>query len=104
MGAAIAAVMHRQEQDIVNGFRGVGATSPDRARDPQELGLRHQLAFDRLARRAILRDAGDGRYYLDEPSWNAFRSMRRRMAIVMLVVIFAMLAMLIATGALMSRN
>ena len=104
MAAAIVAVIHRQEQDIVNEFRGVGATSPDRARDPQELVLGHQLAFDRLARRAVLRDAGEGRYYLDELSWEAFRSLRRRMAIVMLLVVFAMLAVFIATGAFVSRN
>ena len=103
MAAAIA-VIHRQERDIVNGFRGLGATSPDRARDPQELGVRHQHAFDRLARRAVLRDAGNGKYYLDELSWEAFRSLRRRMAIVMLVVVFAMLGVFIATGALVSRN
>ena len=104
MAAGIAAVMHRQEQDIVNAFRGVGATSPGRARDPEELDVRHHVAFNRLARRAVLRDAGEGKYYLDELSWEAFRSMRRRMALVMLLVMAAILAGLIATGALVSRN
>jgi hypothetical protein len=104
MAAAIAAIIARQERDIVNGFRGVGATSPARARDPDELGVKYQTAFDRLTRAAVLRDAGDGRYYLDEPSWIALRDRRRRVAIVMLVVMAAVFAVLIATGALVSLN
>ena len=104
MAAAVAAVIQKQERDIVNSFRGVGATSAERARDPQELGIRHHAAFRRLVRRAVLRDVGDGRYYLDEPSWEALRSLRRRMAIVMLIVVAGLFITLLGTGALISRN
>jgi hypothetical protein len=102
MAAAVAAVIQRQEREIVDTFRGVGAISPNRARDPEELGLRHHLAFERLVRRAVLRDAGDGKYYLDEPSWNALRSLRRRIAIVMLLVVVG-LGVLAAAGVFASR-
>ena len=100
--AAVAAVIQRQEREIVNTFRGAGAISPNRARDPDELGVTHHLAFDRLVRRAVLREAGDGKYYLDEPSWNALRSLRRRIAIVMLIVV-VVLGVMVAAGVFASR-
>ena len=60
--AAVAAVIQRQEREIVNTFRGAGAMSADRARDPEELGVTHHLAFKRLVQRAVLREAGDGKF------------------------------------------
>lgn len=104
MGAAVAAVIQRQEREIVDMFRGVGAMSADRARDPGELGVTHHLAFERLVRRAVLRDAGDGKFYLDELSWNALRSMRRRLVIGLLLLVIAVFIALFAGGALVSRN
>lgn len=102
MAAAVAAVIQRQEREIVDTFRGVGATNPSRARDPEELGVRFHLAFDRLVRRAVLREAGDGKYYLDEPSWNALRSLRRRVALIVLVMMAALVG-LIAAGVFTAR-
>jgi hypothetical protein len=102
MAAAVAAVIQRQEREIVDTFRGVGATNPSRARVPEELGVRSHFAFKRLVRRAVLRDAGDGKYYLDEPSWNALRSMRRRIAVVTLIVV-VVLGVLVAAGVFASR-
>ena len=104
MAAAAVAVIKRKEREIVNTFRGVGATSPERARDPEELGVKQHLAFDRLAQRAVLREAGDGKYYLDEPSWNAIRSLQRRIAFAMLAVIIVLMVALAMTGALGSRG
>jgi hypothetical protein len=43
MGAA-AAVILRKERDIVNTYRGVGATSPDSARSPDELDVPRRVA------------------------------------------------------------
>src|SRR4051812_10618599 len=102
--AAVAAVIQRQEREIVNTFRGAGAMSADRARDPDELGVRHHLAFERLVRRAVLRDAGDGKFYLDELSWNALRSLRRRLAVSLLLITIGVLAALFAAGAFVSRS
>jgi hypothetical protein len=88
MGAA-AAVILRKEHDVVASFRGAGATTPDNARRPEELGLDRHLVFHRLVTRAVLREAGEGRFYLDEASWNALRGIRRRLVMVILVVLFA---------------
>jgi hypothetical protein len=90
MGAA-AAVILRKEHDVVASFRGAGATTPANARSPEELGLDRHLVFHRLVTRAVLREADEGRFYLDEPSWHALRGFRRRMVMVMLVVLFAMI-------------
>jgi hypothetical protein len=97
MGAA-AAIILRKEKDIVSAYRGAGATSPDRARSPEQLDIGRRLAFERLVQRAVLRDTGDGRYYLDEPSWEALRGIRRRMMLVIALVVAGALLVLVSTG------
>jgi hypothetical protein len=98
MGAAVAIIL-RKERDIVSTYRGAGAVSPGRARQPEELGLDRRLVFDRLVRRAVLREANDGRYYLDEPSWEALRSTRRRAVMIFAIVALVVVAALVASGA-----
>jgi hypothetical protein len=102
--AVAAAVIQRKEREIVDTFRGVGATSADRARDPDELSVTQHFAFKRLVDRAVLRTTGDGKFYLDELSWNAFRSLRRRMALVMMFIAIALVIVLGAAGAFVSRS
>lgn len=88
MGAAGAvAVMRLKERHIVNVFRDAAATSPDSAVIPEEIGVDTWLAFHRLTRRAVLREAAPGRFYLDEPTWTALRALRQRIAIMMLVLV-----------------
>jgi hypothetical protein len=82
-----------KEKHIVAAFRGAGATSPPTAMTPAALGVHERLAFTKLRRRAVLREATTGLYYLDEPSWEALRSTRRRMALVLgLLVLVAAVA------------
>jgi hypothetical protein len=95
---AVAAIIIRKERDIVDIYRGAGATSAGSARDPGELGIDRRLAFRRLVTRAVLRDAGGGRYYLDESRWTAFNAMRHRLAFVMLAVVLLMTIVLISAG------
>lgn len=95
MGAA-AAIIIRREREIVSIFRAAGATRADAARRPEELDVDRRVAFRLLVGHAVLRDVGDGRYYLDEPSWNAFGAMRRRLVAVLLIC--AVIGVLIASG------
>ena len=53
---------------------------PDTARVPDELGIDQSVIFRGLVRRAVLRNAGDGRFYLDTLSMNAMNDRRRRRA------------------------
>ena len=101
MGAA-AAVLLAKERHIVTAFERIGAVTPDRARTPDEVGADPQrLAWRRLRNRAIVREAGDGRYYLDVEVWEANRRLRRRMAVVFLII--ALLVALLPVFARVTR-
>ena len=80
MGAVAAAAIIRNEKEIVALFRAAGATVPDRATTTAAPGVHEGLAYRKLRRRAVLREVGSGRFYLDEPSWAALRVLRRRLA------------------------
>ena len=86
MGAAVA-VLIAKERHIFAAFERIGAVTPERACPPEDVGVDTQrLAWRRLRDRAIVRDAGDGRYYLDVEVWEATRRLRHRMAFVLLAL------------------
>lgn len=88
MGASVAAaVIVRREKELVALFRERGATTPATARTQSELGADNGVGWRRLTSRAVVRDAGDGRYYLDEPGWEALERGRHRLLAVVLFVI-----------------
>ena len=89
--AAVAAIMRRREQEVIDDFRAAGATSPDRAQSYQAIGLGDSLAIKRLHNRAVIREAAPGTYYLDEEVWAAVIRTRRRLVITMLSIIAVML-------------
>lgn len=86
MGAAVAAVILRKEREIVEAFREVGAVSPETALPLDQVGVDERIGFRRLREHEVVRDAGAGRYYLDEGVWTAVRATRRRVALVLLAV------------------
>ena len=86
MGAAAAVIMRRQ-RDIEETFQGARATDVQTARVPGDLGVEEDRIFRGLVTRAVIRPTSDGRYYLDEPSWQALRRMRHRAALIMLFVV-----------------
>lgn len=92
MATAAAAVVIAKEKDLVAHFRRAGALSPATAKSVADLGVDTRLAWSILEGRAIIREAGEGLYYLDEPAWVAHQERRRRIAIVMLVIVLALLA------------
>jgi hypothetical protein len=59
------------------------------------------VPFRLLVRRAVLREVGNGRYYLDEPTWTALRSMRHR---VVAVVLALLVIVFLAGGFFISRQ
>ena len=100
MGAAVAVII-RKQREIVEVFEGARATSAAMARDPDELGIDESHIFHGLVRRAVLRDAGDGRYYIDEASWRAMNAMRHQRMLVIGAIVLAVIA--IAVGLAISR-
>lgn len=97
MGAAVVIIL-RKQRDIVEVFEGARATSPETARDPNDLGIDESVIFRGLVRRAVLRDAGGGRYYIDQPSWRAMSSMRHRVAMVVLAIVVVLLVVGLIVG------
>lgn len=98
MGApAIAAVIIRREREVADLFREVGATSPAAARSLDEIGVEQAWPLSRLRRRAIIREAAPGKYYLDEEVWAAIRGLRQRM-VVMAVGMAALIGLLVWIG------
>ena len=88
MGAAVAAIVARKEREVVEAFERAGALGPATARMPSELGIETEgIGWERLRSRAVIRDAADGRVYLDILVWQAVRRMRRRMAAVLILLV-----------------
>ena len=92
-----ATVILGKERRMVSRLRMAGATRPEQARTLEELGISRGLVLRRLRERAVVRQAGPDRYYLDEPSWEVVRRSRRRAIhiswliglIIVLAVLFA---------------
>jgi hypothetical protein len=94
MGAAAVAVIMRKERDLVETFRRAGALSIEHARSLTQLAVDDRgVAWRRLTRRAVIREAAPGSFYLDLPSWEALRYVRKRM---LLAVFGLMLLALVA--------
>jgi hypothetical protein len=88
MGAAAAAAVLVKERHVVEAFQRARATSPERAVVPEDIGVDLAgVGGRRLLRHAALRATGSGLYYLDEPTWVALRSTRRRLVFVLLAIV-----------------
>jgi hypothetical protein len=92
MGAAAVVILMR-ERRIVEAFERAGATSPALARSAADVGVDpNGNDWRRLTERAVVRPAGDGRFYLDRDVWLAVgRSRRRMVAIIIIVVVLGLL-------------
>jgi hypothetical protein len=88
---AVAAMMRRREQEVVDDFRAAGALSLSTAQSYTAIGLGESLALKRLRNRAVIREASPGAYYLDEEVWAAVRRTRRRIATTILAILIALL-------------
>jgi hypothetical protein len=87
MGATVAIILAK-ERHVADAFLRAGATSPERAVVPEDISVDlGGMVGRRLLRQAVLRPATPGRFYLDEPTWHALRSTRRRIGIALLVAI-----------------
>jgi hypothetical protein len=93
MGATvILAAMKRREDQIINDFRAVGATSAVMAKTPAEIGLDDSRAVNRLRGQSIVREASAGRLYLDEAVLKSVRTRRLRMVWAFLIILLLVLA------------
>lgn len=77
MGARTVARAGRVRR-AVRRFREAGAVSPRTAVAFEEVGLKKGLGEWLLVWRGVLREAGKGRYWLDESAAQKFAARRRR--------------------------
>jgi CubicO group peptidase (beta-lactamase class C family) len=85
----VVAVILAKERRMVSRFLAAGATSRERARSLEDLGISRGVILRRLRERAVVREADPDRYYLDVESWQAVRRMRRRHASIAATVALA---------------
>jgi hypothetical protein len=99
MGAAIVAIVMKRERETAEAFERAGATSPERARSLDEIGIApHGIGWRRLTERAIVREAAPATYYLDLPSWAAARRMRRKRGLIIIGLLLLFIALFLAVG------
>lgn len=73
----------RKEKALRAEFLSAGATQPADAKSLSELGLDENMTWKRMCRRSVIREPSPGLFYWDEDVWQALRSMRTRMALMM---------------------
>lgn len=102
MGApAVAIIIRKKENHLVQHFRDMGALSPDTAKSLADLQVDpDDFALNRLHRRAVLREVHQGEYYLDEEVWRAVRNTRRRLAAVLVaLIVIGLILLYLSNGA-----
>ena len=97
MATAAVAIIIKREKDLVAHFEQMRATSPATAQSVDSLRVDHDRIFRRLEERAVIRQSPTGMYYLDQPSWTAMNSSRRRIVGIMLLLAAAVLASVLLT-------
>ena len=100
MGAAAAVIVIR-ERRMVEAFQLAGATSPQRSRTADELGVDPtSVGWRRLRERAVIREESPGsdRFYLDFEVWKAVRRMRMRLLVVLLIIVLGVWLSFVVAG------
>jgi len=80
-------IMRRKELRVRADFQSAEATIGANAKSLADIGVDETMAFRRLQRRAVVREAGPGMFYFDEDAWQALRAMRIRMALLLLAAL-----------------
>jgi hypothetical protein len=85
--AIIAALIVGTDRRIVRSLKEQHALSPDAAVPLPEHGSIWRWRVHRLMGRGVLLLAPTDRVYLDEAAWQAYRSSRRRRALIVLAIL-----------------
>jgi len=82
-GAVIAAKQNR----YIRRFEERDVTDPGVAQTLTDLGCSESVVFRRLVSRGVIRETGDGRFYLDLEAAHDFRKRRRAMMLLALFIV-----------------
>lgn len=67
-----------------------------------DLHERHGLGLRRLRKRAVIREAQPGRFYLDEEVWHALGRTRRRVSVAVLALIVLLIVAVLGVSRLIA--
>ncbi len=84
--SAAAVIVARQNQ-LIRRFREAGATAPEFAQSPEDLGCRNSWIFRRLVTGGVFVETKPGRYYVNEFAADEFVRVRRARALGMLAIV-----------------
>jgi hypothetical protein len=88
MATSAAAAMARARRDIQHHFFSHDAVRPDRAVDFEPERMIERRQFERMLDRGIIRQANDGRYWLDVVAYDVDLTARyQRVKIALLIVL-----------------
>jgi len=100
IAASQAAAAQRR---VLDAFRLAGATAPDRARTPEELGIQPDATFGRLLKMGLLQERPRGTFYLDEAAVIAHRDRRPNRAPLVVALVVLVAIMLVGIALMTSR-
>jgi hypothetical protein len=87
----VAVMIAAKFKKLINSFRNSGTTSSRTSKTPEQLRIKPDRIFRRLLNRGVIKEAGSGRYYLNEGNLDEFNQVRRIRA----MIIFGVLILLI---------
>jgi hypothetical protein len=96
-----AAVIVARQNNLIRRFREAGATAPNFARSPKDLGCRNSWIFRRLVTRGVFVETKPGRYYVDEFAADEFMRARRAWALGMLAIVLGLCGLAILASQLL---
>jgi hypothetical protein len=94
----MAALILATDRKIVRRLREAGATAPGLAVALDPPGPVGPARLRRMISAGAVRTAGGNRYYLDEPGYRAWRTARRKRALIILTIMICLIAMLVVAG------
>jgi hypothetical protein len=88
-------LLMRKDQGPVGKFLRAGAVSEETARRPSAIGIVRLFLVQDAARRGVLIATGDGRYYVDVPTYRRRRRRTITLALLAALAFFALGAWLL---------
>ncbi|HET9424003.1 MAG TPA: hypothetical protein VFO55_01425 [Gemmatimonadaceae bacterium] len=94
--ALLAAAKEQRRQEVMDGFRLADATSPDRARRIEEIGIANYAeAEELLAQGVLVAGRREGTFWLSEPGYIAYRQRNASKGKVVALVIVSMVLLIL---------
>jgi hypothetical protein len=88
-GASV--VIHKQNK-YIRTFNELGAVDEAHSIELEEAGIRRSYVFSRMVDRGVFIKCWNGKFYIDNDAAERFKGMRRKRAVVALIVMLVLFA------------